>query len=73
MHHLELTRVCLCYLSYKNIYKNTKSGHNEKCRPFLKYAMESWYFHRNLLKLDNLSLCRLTTKFLDEENTDFRL
>ena len=72
VHHLELARVCLRYLSYKNVYESADSGYNEKGRLFLKYAMESWHLHRNLSELDDLSLCRLATKFLDEETVNFR-
>ena len=71
IHHLELARVCLRYLSYEYIYENTDSGDNKKRRPFLKYAAKSWHLHKNLSELDDLGLCRLATKFLDKENANF--
>ena len=72
-HNVELTGICLRYLSYRNIWGSADSVDDDKSRrPFLNYAMKFWHLHKDMSGFKDLDFCRLAYKFFDMSNPGFQ-
>ena len=69
-----LAKICLSYLGYAKSWQcSTSSGCDQKYRPFLDYAVNSWYLHVSVENEMDEGLSSSINKFFHPENQNWYL
>ena len=67
-----LAKNCLWYLLYDKTWLcSSSSSCNQKCRPFLEYAVSSWYLHISLENDMEKELSAVINEFFDPKNQNW--